>query len=78
MTRRLLVAALVLGPVLAIVLGIMAMGAALFAPQPVTPVSVSVPSAVRVVHLQSRLQEDDPGWDCRVRGNRVCGPGAAP
>lgn len=21
-----------------------------------------------------RLQEDEPGWDCRSMGNRVCGP----
>jgi hypothetical protein len=21
--------------------------------------------------------EDSPGWDCRVHGNRVCGPGNA-
>jgi hypothetical protein len=21
------------------------------------------------------LTEDSPGWDCRIHGNRVCGPG---
>lgn len=21
--------------------------------------------------------EDDPGWDCRTRGNRICGPGGS-
>jgi len=21
------------------------------------------------------VQEDEPGWDCRSMGNRVCGPG---
>lgn len=20
-------------------------------------------------------QEDEPGWDCRIHGNKVCGPG---
>jgi hypothetical protein len=24
------------------------------------------------------IHEDDPGWDCRVHGNRICGPGARP
>lgn len=24
---------------------------------------------------QPVLQEDDPGWDCRVHGDGVCGPG---
>jgi Spy/CpxP family protein refolding chaperone len=23
------------------------------------------------------LTEDSPGWDCRIHGNRVCGPGNA-
>lgn len=27
----------------------------------------------RIVHA-----EDDPGWDCRTMGNRICGPTQAP
>lgn len=24
-----------------------------------------------------RIEEDDPRWDCRTMGNKVCGPGAS-
>jgi hypothetical protein len=24
----------------------------------------------------TRISEDDPRWDCRTMGNRICGPGA--
>ncbi|GAA2812984.1 hypothetical protein GCM10010470_55520 [Saccharopolyspora taberi] len=23
-----------------------------------------------------RTEEDEPGWDCRTMGNRLCGPGS--
>lgn len=23
---------------------------------------------------QRRIEEDEPGWDCRTMGNRICGP----
>lgn len=32
------------------------------------------PPRVQLPHSQTQLQEDDPGWDCRTMGNRVCGP----
>ncbi|MFB8025929.1 MULTISPECIES: hypothetical protein [unclassified Streptomyces] len=39
---------------------------------PARPVTVSVPGG-------SRIEEDDPGWDCSTMGNRVCGmPPALP
>lgn len=25
---------------------------------------------------QERITEDDPRWDCRTMGNKICGPGA--
>lgn len=31
------------------------------------------PVAVDDPHVGGIVQEDDPGWDCRVDGNRVCG-----
>lgn len=33
-------------------------------------------SAGGVAHAApaGQTQEDDPGWDCRVDGNRICGP----
>lgn len=33
-------------------------------------------SAGGVAHAApaGQVQEDDPGWDCRVDGNRICGP----
>jgi hypothetical protein len=74
--RRLVIFVMVFAPVTAAVLGVMSMGVALFGSptHPTVPASVSVPSQVRVVQSQSRLQEDDPGWDCRTMGNRQCGP----
>ncbi|AKN68701.1 hypothetical protein QR97_01775 [Streptomyces sp. PBH53] len=46
----------------------------------------SRPSPPRVVAVipagddngDGRIDEDESGWDCRVMGNRVCGPSAAP
>jgi hypothetical protein len=28
------------------------------------------------VPQQDRIEEDEPGWDCRTMGNKLCGPGA--
>jgi len=25
--------------------------------------------------MHRHLQEDDPGWNCHIDGNRICGPG---
>jgi hypothetical protein len=25
-------------------------------------------------HQAHRIEEDEPGWDCRTMGNRICGP----
>lgn len=25
--------------------------------------------------MHRQLQEDDPGWNCHIDGNRICGPG---
>jgi hypothetical protein len=32
-----------------------------------------VPKATEKV-APRKIQEDDPGWDCRTMGNRICGP----
>ena len=45
----------------AVAFGLAAIGAG----AAVTP---SVPQSV------PQIQEDDPSWDCRTMGNRVCGP----
>jgi len=28
-----------------------------------------------VVSAQERITEDDPRWDCKTMGNKICGPG---
>ena len=36
-------------------------------------VSAPDPDPVRLDY-GVRVQEDDPRWDCRTMGNRICGP----
>lgn len=31
-------------------------------------------SAVRGPRVPVAVQEDEPGWDCRTMGNKICGP----
>lgn len=31
---------------------------------------------LRAAPMDAAVEEDDPAFDCRVHGNRVCGPGA--
>jgi hypothetical protein len=37
-------------------------------------VSAPDPAPVRLDY-STVIQEDDPRWDCRTMGNRICGPG---
>lgn len=32
------------------------------------------PAMIAAAEAAPVVQEDDPGWDCRVDGDRVCGP----
>lgn len=50
----------------ALVLGGVLLGAAIGVP--VGPILIAQAQA------QPAVTEDDPGWDCRVQGDRVCGP----
>lgn len=34
-----------------------------------------VRATVAPATLVTQVQEDGPGWDCRTRGNHICGPG---
>ncbi len=36
---------------------------------------VSLGAAAASPRLQQRITEDDPRWDCRTMGNKICGPG---
>ena len=39
--------------------------------------AIGVPLAgptIAISHATPVVQEDDPGWDCRLDGNRICGP----
>jgi hypothetical protein len=38
-------------------------------PHPATTVTVTVGDS----NGDDRIDEDEPGWDCRTMGNRVCG-----
>jgi hypothetical protein len=29
-------------------------------------------------HVREAVEEDEPGWDCRVHGNGICGPTQLP
>lgn len=40
-----------------------------------TPPATTV-TLVPQVRLPHRISEDDPRWDCRTMGNRICGPNA--
>jgi len=33
-------------------------------------------STVVLAQKGERITEDDPRWDCRTMGNKICGPGA--
>jgi hypothetical protein len=39
-----------------------------------TDVRPSVPVTAQPAAASPRCQEDDPCWDCRAVGNRICGP----
>lgn len=39
---------------------------------PEAPITATLPEAT----TPAAATEDDPGWDCRTRGNHVCGPGS--
>ncbi|AGT12798.1 hypothetical protein PHELEMICH_61 [Mycobacterium phage Phelemich] len=42
-----------------------------------TPKETSAPSSAYTTPttvVQTTINEDDPAWDCRTMGNRVCGP----
>lgn len=64
---------------------VVAFAGAALAVSPLNPLTVqeqpAVPSTIAVQGVQQIpvgvrapvLQEDDPGWDCRTMGNRVCG-----
>lgn len=36
-------------------------------------VTVALFVALALVLASPRVTEDDPGWDCKVQGNQVCG-----
>lgn len=36
---------------------------------------IKVLMALVITLCPSTIQEDDPGWDCTMMGDRVCGPG---
>ncbi|AER48977.1 hypothetical protein SEA_DONNY_65 [Mycobacterium phage Donny] len=38
---------------------------------------VTHPEATPTSTVQTTISEDDPAWDCRTMGNRVCGPETA-
>lgn len=47
-----------------------AFGAGLF-----VGVLLGIPAGAAIAPAESApIQEDDPGWDCRSMGDRVCGP----
>ncbi|GAS98822.1 uncharacterized protein RMCC_5787 [Mycolicibacterium canariasense] len=37
-------------------------------------IGVPIGPAIITAHAAPTIQEDDPDWDCRVDGDRVCGP----
>lgn len=47
------------------------------APSLIVPVPGAAPVPTVTVTVD-RIEEDEPGWDCRTMGNRRCGPGASP
>lgn len=52
-------------------------GAAALAPTAVVvlpPAAAEPTTTVDAPDLNGTLQEDDPGWDCRTGGDRICGP----
>lgn len=70
MGKGLLVWVAMLGFVLGLVVGVSGgSGCSVSEPLPSRSVPVSLDGGDGVV------DEDDPGWDCRTMGNRVCGPG---
>lgn len=38
--------------------------------------AIGLPLGPTIISAQAApvVQEDDPGWDCRLDGNRICGP----
>lgn len=43
-------------------------------PAPARVSSTQTPARARTV-VTHRLEEDEPGWDCRTDGNAICGNG---